>query len=178
MQSQKNLRSVGIIHKAHSLKGALKVSFEAFFIPYLSQVSHFYLLQNALPLPYFVEEICPLGAHYLLKFQDIDAREQAFALHGAEIYVDITQFKGLEKLLEQFDTGQLIGFEVFDEETNELIGVVDDILHYPAQELMQVLVDGKELLININEETLVAIDVETKKCWVALPEGYLETFLS
>jgi len=68
---------------------------------------------------------------------------------------------------------QLIGSEVFLK-SGGLVGVVDEIVKLPGQDLLSVNKDGKEVLIPMVKQIIVSIDIKTKRIVVDPPEGLLD----
>ena len=68
---------------------------------------------------------------------------------------------------------QLIGCEVF-QQTGELIGIVDEILKSPGQDLLSVSRAAGRVLIPMVKQIIIEIDVLAKKIIVNPPEGLLD----
>jgi 16S rRNA processing protein RimM len=68
---------------------------------------------------------------------------------------------------------QLIGSQVFLK-SGDLVGVVDEIVKLPGQDLLSVNKDGKEVLIPMVKQIIVSIDIKTKKIVVDPPEGLFD----
>ena len=70
----------------------------------------------------------------------------------------------------------LLGFTVVEKKTS--LGKVLEVIEQPMQILLRIEIDTKEVLIPINESTLVKIDHKSEKIVVTLPEGLLDIYLS
>ena len=68
---------------------------------------------------------------------------------------------------------QLIGSQVYLQ-SGDLIGVVEEIVKLPGQDLLSVNKGGKEVLIPMVKQIIVSIDVQTKTIVVNPPEGLLD----
>ena len=68
---------------------------------------------------------------------------------------------------------QLIGCEVF-QQSGELIGIVDEILKTPGQDLLSVSRAAGRVLIPMVKQIIIEIDVLAKKIIVNPPEGLLD----
>ena len=68
---------------------------------------------------------------------------------------------------------QLIGCEVF-QQSGELIGIVDEILKSPGQDLLSVSRAAGRVLIPMVKQIIIEIDVSAKKIIVNPPEGLLD----
>jgi 16S rRNA processing protein RimM len=63
-------------------------------------------------------------------------------------------------------------------EKKKLLGKVIEVIEQPAQLLLSVMVNDKEVLVPINETTLDKIDHKNQKIFVILPEGLLDIYLT
>ena len=106
----------------------------------------------------------------LLAFEGINDRNQIEELRDQLISSDVD----LDSLAPgEYHFQQLIGSEVFLK-SGELVGVVDEIVKLPGQDLLSVNKDGKEVLIPMVKQIIVSIDIKTKKIVVDPPEGLLD----
>jgi non-canonical purine NTP pyrophosphatase (RdgB/HAM1 family) len=65
---------------------------------------------------------------------------------------------------------------IIDEEKGEL-GKVQEIIEYPTQSLIQVLINGKEVLIPIHDDIIKNVDREGKKIFIKAPNGLIDMYL-
>ncbi len=70
----------------------------------------------------------------------------------------------------------LLGFSMY--EKKKLLGKVMEVIEQPAQLLLSILINDKEVLVPINESTLEKIDHKNQKIFVVLPEGLLDIYLT
>ena len=106
----------------------------------------------------------------LLAFDGVTDRNQIEELRDQLISSDVD----LDSLAPgEYHFQQLIGSEVFLK-SGELVGVVDEIVKLPGQDLLSVNKDGKEVLIPMVKQIIVSIDIKTKKIVVDPPEGLLD----
>jgi 16S rRNA processing protein RimM len=57
------------------------------------------------------------------------------------------------------------------------IGKVLEVIEQPLQILLRLEIQGKEVLVPLNESTLVGIDRKKQVINVSLPEGLLDIYL-
>lgn len=69
-----------------------------------------------------------------------------------------------------------LGFEVYD--GKKLLGKVLEVIEQPAQILLRIEINEKEVLIPLNESTLEKIDLKKQKIIVELPDGLLDIYLN
>lgn len=84
------------------------------------------------------------GDRTIVAFDGITDRTAAEALKGAELVVSADAARPLET--GEYWDHDLIGCEVFTVD-DERVGVVSDVLHQPANEVLVVDTDGKQALI-------------------------------
>ncbi len=162
------LIQVGHAQKPHGLKGEVKAVFYHSLLPKKKLKTIFIGDEN--PLPSFVEQLRPLGKNlFILKTQDCNDRTQAEELSGNKIHVSKDEF---EKYFETEDASGLIGYKAVAD--GKTLGIIEDVFKLPQQHLAQVMVDGKEVLIPLNEETVVKVDKKKKIVSLDLPEGLLD----
>ncbi|WP_074407192.1 ribosome maturation factor RimM [Aquimarina megaterium] len=126
-------------------------------------------------VPFFIEK-CSLHKSDLLriKFEDIDAEEDADDLMKAELYLPLILLPKLEGT--QFYYHEIIGFTIIDTVFGE-VGVIKAINDTTAQALFEVDRNGVEILIPMNDEFIDKIDRESKTITVRTPEGLIDLYL-
>ncbi|HXH20011.1 MAG TPA: ribosome maturation factor RimM [Chitinophagales bacterium] len=158
---------VGHIQKPHGLKGEVRA---AFYYSFTKKKLNSIFIGASNPLPCFIEHIQMAGkGNFLLKIQDCNDRTQAEEICGEKIHVRTDDF---EKYFEPSEAAGLIGYKVFAE--GRLLGTIEDVFRLPQQFLAQVFAGGKEILIPLNEETIVNADRRRKILTLQLPDGLLD----
>jgi len=69
-----------------------------------------------------------------------------------------------------------LGFDVYD--GKKLLGKVLEVIEQPAQVLLLLEINEKEVLVPLNESTLVRIDLKKQRIQVELPDGLLDIYLT
>jgi 16S rRNA processing protein RimM len=106
----------------------------------------------------------------LLAFEGINDRNQIEDLRDQLVSADVDTNNMAEG---EYHYQQLIGSQVFLQ-SGDLIGVVEEIVKLPGQDLLSVNNGGKEVLIPMVKQIIVSIDVQTKTIVVNPPEGLLD----
>lgn len=107
----------------------------------------------------------------ILKLEGINDRNAAEAAKGRDIFITEDDLPELEE--GEYYVRDLIGMTV--EEDGNVLGKVTDVLQNTAQDVFEVeRKNGKQLLIPRVDEFVLAIDLDTRKIKVKLPEGLLE----
>lgn len=173
-----NLHRVGTILKAKGLKGAVKVSFEAFFLAYLSEnaiPTHLFVSpkNTAAPIPYFMQTLEVGSYEIAVKFEEINSRTDAERMRGAELFFETEKIADYMADAEEEGWDFLIGYTLID--TNDIeIGTIDDIYYFNSNELAKIIYNGNEILIPLHEDLVELLDEDQKIIVMELPEGLLD----
>jgi 16S rRNA processing protein RimM len=123
-------------------------------------------------LPYFIESAkIKNDKEVYLKLEGISAKENAKPLVKKEVWLHEKDFK---KFAAQAAPISLLGFMVVSED--EELGEVCEVIEQPHQVLCKIILNGKEALIPVHEDSLEQIDKKNRKLIVNLPEGLLDIY--
>lgn len=169
------LIQVGKVHKVHGIRGWLKVSFSyPLTALWVDELPPLLIGTDAKNLPFFPEEMTATGdEHFLLKLEDMDTPEAAGTLPGKSIFVQA------DKVQEYFITDMeesaydfAVGYMMLSE-TGEFIGTIESIEPMPAHDLAQVTYRGREVLLPLADDLVLAVDHKAKSIKMIIPEGLL-----
>lgn len=126
-------------------------------------------------LPYMIEDIQYRGGHTaIVKFLDVDANE-CRSLLKSELYLPLSELPPLTG--NKFYFHEVIGFTVIDK-THGNIGICKEFIEISQQPIMQVELNGKEILIPAIDEVFETIDRDNKIMNINAPEGLIDIYLS
>jgi 16S rRNA processing protein RimM len=109
----------------------------------------------------------------LLSVAGVHDRTGAEGLRGAVLSAEVDDDEIPEDAEEFFDH-QLRGLTVVAVGSSDLVGVVDDVVHLPGQDLLSVKRDGgREVLVPFVAEIVTDIDLDAGRVTVDLPAGLL-----
>jgi len=112
------------------------------------------------------------GDRLLLSLEGVEDASEAARLAGAVIEIPADQVPDPGE--GRFYLAHVLGAEVVDRRAGA-IGKVQDILETKGVDLLSVLTpDGREVLVPMAPEILLAVDVDRGVVEVALPEGLLD----
>jgi len=170
-----NLAPVGTIYQAHGLKGEMKVSFEAFFVPFFEDLKVLYLQEKGTFLPYFVEKVHWRNQQiFILKLDEVTSKEAATQFNKRSIFVDLSEFEELEDTFEEVHHWDfIINYEALTIDGTS-IGIIKDILYMGEQDLAEIQKEGVEHLIPLHNDFIGKIDEDLEQIRFDLPEGMLE----
>jgi 16S rRNA processing protein RimM len=123
-------------------------------------------------LPYFIESAKIKNAREVyVKLEGISVKETANPLVKKEVWLHENDFK---KFVANAAPISLLGFMVIHDE--EELGEVCEVIEQPHQVLCKIMLNGKEALIPVHEDSLDQIDKKNRKLFVNLPEGLLDIY--
>ncbi|HMG83833.1 MAG TPA: ribosome maturation factor RimM [Ferruginibacter sp.] len=124
-------------------------------------------------LPYFIESTSVKNdAEIFIKLDGVDTKEVARKLTPKEVWITEENFK---KFAASSAPIAMLGFNMITDEDEDL-GPILEVIEQPHQILCTILIDGKEALIPIHQESLDKIDVKNRKVYVTLPDGLLDIY--
>lgn len=123
-------------------------------------------------LPYYIESAkIKNDKEVYLKLEGISSKEAAHHLIKNEVWLAENDFK---KLAATAAPISLLGYMVIN--AKEEIGEVIEVIEQPHQVLCKILIDKKEALLPVHEETLEKIDKKNRKLFLNLPQGLLDIY--
>jgi len=165
---------LGRVAKTHGIKGEVTIKLDVDDPSAYTGMKFFLLEINKVLTPFFVEKITESGDKFFVTIQDVKTVEAASLLTGKSVYLPLEMLPKLSG--KQFYYHEVKGFMLVDEEKGEL-GPISDIIEYPTQAIIQVMKDGKEILIPILDQVIVKVDRKGKKLHVRAPEGLIDMYL-
>lgn len=165
---------IGRIVKTHGLKGEITLRFDNDEISSISNLKYFLLDINHKIIPFFIDSIIFHAHRAFVLFQDINTLEAATRLVDKEVYLPIELLP--DHVKKDFYLREIIGYQVIDEKEGE-IGLISDILEYPTQSLIQIIKDGKEILIPVHDDIIKKVNDKAKKILIKAPEGLIDMYL-
>lgn len=123
-------------------------------------------------LPYFIElSKIKNNKEVYVKLETVSTKESAKLLVKKEVWLRETDFK---KFSASAAPISLLGFMIMNE--NEELGEVCEVIEQPHQVLCKIILNGKEALIPVHEDSLDKVDKKNRKLYVNLPDGLLEIY--
>jgi 16S rRNA processing protein RimM len=130
----------GAITRIHGLMGALVVNHYCDSYEIFAQLKYIYIKSPNGYEKKKVKKISPYKVGALLTLDGIANADEAMKFRGKTIYADRDD---LLKDDDSFFIVDLIGLGVYDYETNEKYGVLDEVANYGAQDVYVIKRDGK-----------------------------------
>jgi len=124
-------------------------------------------------MPYFISSTSIKNdAEVYIKLEGIDSKETARKLTPKEVWLAEEDFKLFAASSAPIT---MLGFNLINDDGEDL-GEIIEVIEQPHQILCAILIDGKEALIPIHQESLDKIDQKNRKVYVTLPDGLLDIY--
>jgi 16S rRNA processing protein RimM len=165
----------GKITKTHGLKGEITVKLDVANPGDFKDLRYVLIEDRGNLIPYFIENQKINGDKMIVQLQDVKKVEQAVAFMGKAVFLPNELMPELED--DDFYFQEIVGFKMVDVLKGE-IGEISDVLEYPTQAVIQVMKDGKEILIPIHDDIIQKVDKKAKILTVKAPEGLIDMYLN
>ena len=129
-------------------------------------------LANGSTVPVEIENAWPYKDLWVLKLAGVNSIDAAESFRGAELCVATTERGQLPD--GEYFRSDLIGCTVVDEHSGERLGRVEGWQQYGGPPLMEVTVNGRDVLIPFVSAICRQVDVEGRRIAVDLPGGLLD----
>ena len=167
-----DLLKVGVITTTHGVRGEVKV------FPTTDDAERFLdieyvLLDTGRELRRLnIQHVKFFKNLAILKFEGIDNINDIEKYKGKSLFV--TRENAVELEEDEYYIGDLIGMEVYTDDSEERFGVLKDVMETGANEVYIITSENHgEVLLPAIHECILDIDVEAKKMKVHLMEGLL-----
>ena len=166
---------LGYVIKPHGLKGDISIFIDADDPQVYRTLESVFIQQDKQLVPFFITQIKISGQKAILVLEESNNIDDARNLKGAALYLPLTFLPQLAD--DQFYYHEIVGYLVKDEALGE-VGKIIEVYDDGPQDLIAIDYQGKEVLIPINDETIIKVDKSNKIFLVNLPEGLLDIYTS
>ena len=118
-----------------------------------------------------IEKVSPRGNDIYIKFQDVNDRNASEALVGHFLFVEETARKRLAP--GEFFVDDIIGMSVCDSQ-KKMLGVVRDVVRYPAQDVYIVKTGRGEVMVPAVRNIVRDVDSKNRTITIDPPEGLFD----
>ena len=159
---------IGVIANTHALKGELKVkSFSEFNDVRYAKNNTVYIDYRGEMIEVVISSYKEVKQLLIVKFKGLDNINDVEKYKGCEVYIDESQLHELES--EEVYFFDLMDCEVYDE-SNNLLGVVEDVLETGANAVLRV---NKTILIPYVNDFILSTSIKDKKIVIKVMEGLI-----
>lgn len=163
---------LGYISKAQGFKGGVIAFLDVDNPADYKNLKSLLVDINGVLTPFFVETLNLKDKGFVhMKFEGVDDGNSANRLTNKDMYLPLENLPELGD--DEYYLHELVGMKVEDENMGEL-GVVEKVLDYSANPLIQLFRDSTEVLIPLNDAFIDKVDKKGKVIRVSLPEGMVD----
>lgn len=124
-------------------------------------------------IPYFIAGFKSRSGHeWLVTLEGVDTPEKARRFVKKNVWLRESDMK---RTASSNAAISLLGYQIMD--GKKMLGMVLEVIEQPSQILLRTEVEKKEVLVPVNESTLLKIDNRKEKIFLELPEGLLDIYL-
>jgi 16S rRNA processing protein RimM len=164
---------IGFTKKTHGVGGEIKVAIEELYEDLFLEADRVFLEIKGAKMPFFLESVRG-GGDLIVHFEDVKNKEAAYLLQSKPIFLPVSEVPAYLSLAQATtEYGFLEGFTMIDATAGKL-GVVEEILEMPHQEMALIRYNNREVLIPLNKHFIEKIDKPQQQITVNLPEGLLD----
>ena len=165
----------GKVTKTHGLKGEITIKLDVVNPADFKYLRYLLIEDRGNLIPYFIENQKINGDKMFVQLQDVKTMEQAVVFLGKGVFLPNELLPELDD--NDFYFKEIIGFKLIDEVKGE-VGTISDVLEYPTQAVMQVMHDGKEILIPIHDDIIQKVNKKAKTLNIKAPDGLIDMYLN
>ena len=165
----------GKVTKTHGLKGEITIKLDVVNPADFKDLRYILIEDRGNLIPYFIENQKINGDKMFVQLQDVKSMEQAVVFLGKGVFLPNEMLPELDE--NDFYFKEIKGFTLIDEAKGE-VGKISDVLEYPTQAVIQVMRDGKEILIPIHDDIIRKVNKKSKTLNIKAPEGLIDMYLN
>ena len=122
---------------------------------------------------YTITKWLNINRNATMKLKEINSDKEAKELKEQGLFIDEEILRALDR--DYVPSDEVIGFQVYNDETNELIGYISEIWETPANKLWLVLDEKeREIIIPVIDEFVRNIDYDKKIAKIFVMEGLIK----
>ena len=167
---------LGSIAKLHGFKGEVSLFLDVTNPAEYQDLDALYLDINGTLTPFFIEGFKLKNKGFAaIKFEGFDTEEAAKRLLKKKAYLPLEILPELDQ--SSFYDHEVIGFQVFDANKGA-IGIVEDVIDMSANPLLQISLNGTEILVPIFDGLIQKVERKKKELYIKAPEGLIDLYLA
>jgi 16S rRNA processing protein RimM len=166
---------LGYIAKLHGFKGEVSLFLDVTNPDKYASLDAFYIEINEVLVPFFVENLkIKQKGFAAVKLEGVDTEEAAKDLLRKSVFLPSSLLEELDD--KHFYDHEIIHFEVIDTQYGS-IGNIEDVIDLAANPLLQILKEGKEVLVPLLPGLVQRVDRKNKQLFITAPEGLIGLYL-
>jgi len=165
----------GTFVKVNGVKGELILKSNYLLSEDFESILSVFIEIEGILIPFFISDFI-IRSDYtaIIKLDDIDNKNKALEFLDKDVFIPKENFPVFTNL--PFELSQLIGYEIYDnmdKKTGKIIETID-IRQNP---IAKIIINKKEVLIPVNDDTIISIDNKNKIIKLNIAKGLLDIYL-
>ena len=166
---------LGYVAKLHGFKGEVSLFFDVTNPQDYAGLDAVFVDVNNQLTPFFIESIKLKNKGFAaVRFEGVNDEQTARKILRKDIYLPDQILPELEGV--HFYDHEVVGFKVIDSKHGD-IGLLEQVIDFKVNPLLQVMKDDKEILIPFREGVVTKVDRDKKELHVISPDGLVELYL-
>ena len=154
---QNNFKEIGHFSRVQGYNGKIVISFTVENPSILKKNSFIWVEEFGIPTPYKIKEIQKLNKNKrILSLLNLN-NNKAEKLKNKKVYVDPKD----DNIREEYLNNNIDNYKLYNQD-NEIIGLISSVIKIQHNNLLQIFIKDKEVLIPFNEKNILAIDHSKK----------------
>ena len=170
---QKVFVEIGFIRKTQGFKGALILAVNRGAPEDFLKSKYLFLDMNRSIVPFYVEHFSVEASGAIVWFEDVNTHETATVLVSKKVLLPNDELPA--GFLQEDNFKSITGFTIHDRKRG-IVGSVKDIAETPGQLMIFFDHAGTEIMLPVNDKTLLKIVNKKKELHVNIPDGLLEVY--
>lgn len=164
--------AIGLLRRPHGVRGEIMFEIKTDFPERIKPGEEFYVGKEHTPLTVATKRSHNKGL--LLSFEGINDRDAIGLLRNHSVYVDLNDWEPLPE--GSYYDFELIGLQVIEKETEEVLGELKQIIKTGANDVYLVKSEsGREILLPAIPEVILDIELADRQMSVFLLDGLLDS---
>lgn len=175
MIKKDELFQIGYFAKPHGVKGELSLytRYEE-IVDSLDRNDYLVCEIDGIYVPFFIETLRSKSASVVfVKLEHVNDEIGAKKFSNKTVYCSLNLLKSLPVEEQKQSWSLFVGYELADN-TIGVLGEIMEVDESTINTLFKIDYQGQELLVPVAEELVVAIDQESRRFVIALPEGLID----
>lgn len=163
-------REIGVLAKLHGFKGEYVMVSDSMISEEIEDWESVFIEIDGLPIPFFINSLrVTTESSVVIGFEGINSSDAAKEFLGNKV---LQLFSVADYMEEASINQELSGYTVIDKSVGK-IGIVDQLLDYNHNLLLQILNGQEEILIPVSGETIVNLNHEDREILIDAPDGLI-----
>ena len=164
---------IGFTKKTHVVTGELKIAIDEVFEDLFLSAERVFIEVKGNKMPFFIQNIRG-GGELIVHFEDVDNKDQALLIQSKGVFLPSSEVPASLTIDDDsLEYSHIEGYTMTDKNAG-IIGVIEEVLDMPQQEMALIKFKNRDILIPLNDALILKIEKKQKTVHVELPDGLLD----